>query len=71
MPGGKYRASRTSSGPYFGEGTYRFRADTGAVEWLSGPYASPEWGGKFSVDGTRHRIALRPRTVASNSGSAE
>jgi len=65
--GGHYRVSRTSSGPYFGEGTYRFNSAGSTIEWLTGPYATQEWGGKFSVDGKRHRIALRARTVASNS----
>lgn len=67
LPGEKYRISRTSAGPYYGEGTYRFHADAAKVEWLSGPLAEPAWGGAFSVEGTRHRIGLRARTVATNS----
>ncbi len=66
MAGGKYRISRTSGEPYYGEGTYRFNAAALTVEWLSGPLAAPEWSGKFSVDGNRHRIALRSRTIAFN-----
>jgi hypothetical protein len=68
MAGGKYRVSRVSSGGYFGEGTYRFDAATSTVKWTSGPYATPDWGGAFSVEGDRHRIALRSRTIATNNG---
>ncbi len=67
LAGGQYRASRTSSGPYYGEGTYRFNAAASAVEWLTGPYATPDWDGKFSEEAGRHRIALRARTIATNS----
>ena len=69
MDGGKYRVSRTSSGGYFGEGNYRFDAANSTVIWTSGPYATSEWGGAFSVveGGKRHRIALRARTIATNS----
>lgn len=67
MEGGKYRISRTSAAPYYGEGTYRFNGAAAKVEWLSGPLAEPGWGGAFSVEGTRHRIGLRARTVATNS----
>lgn len=66
LAGGKYRISRTSGEPYYGDGTYRFDATKSAVEWLSGPLAAPEWSGKFSVDGATHRIGLRARTVATN-----
>jgi len=67
LPGSKYRISRTSGEPYYGEGAYRFNAASSTIEWLSGPLAAPEWGGKFSVEGTRHRVALRTRTIATNS----
>jgi hypothetical protein len=67
MEGGKYRISRTSGEPYYGEGTYRFDAANSMVEWLSGPLATSDWTGKFSVEGQRHRIGLKPRTVATNS----
>lgn len=67
MAGNRYRISRTSGEPYYGEGTYRFNAAASTVEWLSGPLAAPEWGGKFSAEGARHRIALRARTIATNS----
>lgn len=69
MDGGKYRVSRTSSGDYFGEGNYRFDAASSTVIWTSGPYATSDWGGAFSVEqgGERHRIALRARTIATNS----
>jgi hypothetical protein len=60
LPGNKYRG-------FSGEGTYRFNAATSTVEWLTGPLATPDWGGKFSVEGKRHRIELRARTVATNS----
>ncbi|MFN0100826.1 MAG: hypothetical protein ACKV2U_01920 [Bryobacteraceae bacterium] len=65
MAGNKYRISRGSAGPYYGEGAYRFNPATATVEWLSGPLATPDWGGKFSVDRARHSIALRTRTIAS------
>jgi hypothetical protein len=67
LAGSRYRVSRTSGPPYFGEGTYRFNSANSTVEWLTGPYASPEWGGQFSVEAGRHRIALRARTIATNS----
>lgn len=67
LDGGKYRISRTSGGPYYGEGTYRFNGAASKVEWLSGPLAEPGWEGAFSVEGTRHRIGLKARTVATNS----
>ncbi len=67
LEGGKYRVSRTSSGPYYGEGTFRFDAAASKIEWLTGPYATPDWAGKFSVQEGRHRIALRARTFATNS----
>lgn len=67
LASGQYRISRTSSAPYYGEGAYRFNAAMATVEWLSGPLAAPEWGGKFSAEGARHRIALRTRTIATNS----
>ncbi|MBI3210658.1 MAG: hypothetical protein HYZ37_17365 [Candidatus Solibacter usitatus] len=68
MAGGKYRVSRTSKGPYYGEGVYEFDAASSAIQWRSGPYATAEWGGKFRVqDDTRHRIELRLRTIATNS----
>ena len=63
----RYRVSRTSGAPYYGEGTYRFNAASATVEWLTGPYASPDWAGKFSSENGRHRIALRTRTIATNS----
>jgi len=68
MAGGKYRVSRVSSGGYFGEGAYSFDAATSTVKWTSGPYATPDRGGAFSVEGARHRIALRYRTIATNNG---
>ncbi len=68
MSGGRYRISRTSGAPYYGDGNYRYVAGSSAVQWLSGPLASPDWGGKFSlVDGNRHRIELKKRTIATNS----
>ncbi len=67
LPGGQYRVSRTSAGPYYGEGTFRFNTAANAVEWLTGPYATPDWAGKFSEEAGRHRIALRARTIATNS----
>ena len=65
MAGGKYRVSRTSAGNYFGGGTFTFDAAGSKIQWTSGPYASPEWSGAFSVDGGTHRIALRSRTIFS------
>jgi hypothetical protein len=65
--GNRYRISRTSGEPYYGDGTYRFNAAASTVEWLSGPLAAPEWGGAFKVEENRHRIALRSRTIATNS----
>lgn len=67
MAGNRYRISRTTGAPYYGEGTYRFNAAGAVVEWLSGPLAVPEWGGKFSVKRMEHHIALRSRTIAINS----
>lgn len=67
LPGNKYRISRTSGEPYYGEGAFRFNPASSTVEWTSGPLAAPEWGGAFKVEGTRHRIALRTRTIATNS----
>ena len=67
MAGGKYRVSRTSGGPYFGEGTYRYNAGATVIEWLTGPDAEPDWGGKFPVEDGRHRIAPRAGTIATNS----
>ena len=68
MAGGKYRVSRVSSGGYFGEGAYHFDAGTSTVKWTGGPYATPDWGGAFSAEGARHRIALRSGTIATNNG---
>lgn len=67
LGGGKYRISRTSGEPYYGEGTYRFDAAGSVVQWLTGPLATADWTGKFSVEGQRHRIGLKARTVATNS----
>ena len=67
LEGGKYRVSRTSTGPYYGEGTYRFNPADSNIEWLTGPFATPAWAGKFSNQDGRHRIALRARTIATNS----
>ena len=67
LEGGKYRVSRTSTGPYYGEGTYRFNPADSNIEWLTGPFATPDWAGKFSNQEGRHRIALRARTIATNS----
>lgn len=66
MAGGRYRVSRTSEGNYFGEGAFSFDAAKLLILWTSGPYATPEWGGRFSVDGREHLIALRSRTIAVN-----
>jgi len=66
LAGGKYRVSRTSSGNYFGEGTFTFDSSLNKIVWNSGPYAAPEWSGAFSVEGATHRIALRSRTIATN-----
>jgi hypothetical protein len=67
--GGRYRASRRSSGGYYGSGRYSYDAATQTIKWLSGPYLRDKWGGKFSVtrEGKTHRIELRLRTVATNS----
>ena len=66
MAGGKYRISRTEGAPYYGDGAYRFNGTAVAVEWLSGPLATPEWGGRFAVSGVNHTIFLRSRTIATN-----
>jgi len=64
MAGNRYRVSRTSDGNHFGEGTFTFDAANRKIQWTSGPYATPEWGGGFSVNGREHHIGLRPRTIA-------
>ena len=66
MAGSKYRVSRTSSGPYYGEGTWTFDAAGSAIKWNSGPYATEEWRGGFRIEGATHRIELRSRTIATN-----
>lgn len=66
MAGNRYRISRTSGEPYYGDGEYRFNAAAGTIEWRSGPLAGSEWSGKFSVDGATHRIGLRTRTIATS-----
>jgi hypothetical protein len=66
LAGQKYRVSRTSEGNYFGDGTFTFDSAGRKIQWTSGPYAIPEWGGGFSVDGSEHRITLRRGTIAVN-----
>lgn len=66
LAGGHYRVSRTSQGNYYGEGEYGFDGASSRIVWKSGPFATPEWGGAFSVNGATHRIGLRSRTVATN-----
>lgn len=66
MAGGKYRVSRTSEGNYFGDGTFTFQSTGRNIHWTTGPYATPEWGGVFSVDGGEHLIRLRSGTIAAN-----
>ena len=66
MAGNRYRISRTEAAPYYGEGEYEFNNAAVIVEWLSGPLATPEWGGRFSVTGVNHTIYLRTRTIATN-----
>lgn len=68
LPGGKYRISHTSSGGYYGEGSYSFDAATGAVKWLSGPCKDDGWTGAFTVErsGKTHKIRLRSTTIATN-----
>lgn len=69
MAGGKYRASRKSSGDYYGEGKYEYDAETKTVTWSSGPYKEDKWGGAFTIerDGKTHKIRLRRSTIATNS----
>ncbi len=67
IAGGKYRISRTSGEPYYGDGNYRFDAAASSIAWLTGPLATPDWTGKFSVEAGRHRVSLKARTVATNS----
>lgn len=69
MAGGKYRASRKSSGDYYGEGKYAYDAESKTVTWLSGPYKEDKWGGAFTIEreGKTHKIRLRRSTIATNS----
>jgi hypothetical protein len=73
MSGGRYRASRRSSGGYYGGGRYSFDAKARSIKWLSGPYLRDKWAGKFSVtrEGKTHRIEMRPRTIATNSTDSQ
>jgi hypothetical protein len=73
MSGGRYRASRRSSGGYYGSGKYSYNPKTKSISWLSGPYLRDKWAGKFSVtrEGKTHRIEMRPRTIATNSTDSQ
>ena len=61
LPGGK-------SG---GSGRCHFGADTDTMQWISGPFANPDWSGtqKFEVDGNNQKIRLRANTVGWSTGS--
>lgn len=65
---GRYRAA-VVGGRVIGEGRYDYDAATATVRWLSGPYQTDGWGGKFTVErnGKTHQIRLRPNTIAVNS----
>ena len=69
LAGGKYRASRTSGGEYYGSGDYRFDASSASVQWTSGPFRENSWTGQFTAerDGKTHKIRLARTTVATNS----
>jgi hypothetical protein len=67
--GGHYGVSNTSTGPYYGEGTYTFDVTNARVVWLTGPLHDQGWQGAFTVErgGKTHKIRVRPTTVATNS----
>jgi hypothetical protein len=68
LKGGKYRISRTSGAPSYGEGNYNFDSATSAVQWLSGPCKDSNWSGTFTTEreGKTHKIRLRSTTIATS-----
>lgn len=73
MSGGRYRASRSSKGSYYGSGKYSYIAKTKSIKWLTGPYVKDKWSGNFSVtrEGKTHNIRLYSSTNASNSSDSK
>jgi hypothetical protein len=68
LGGGNYK-SLDMGGNATGNGQYEYDGQTSAVRWISGPFLTNKWGGKFEISraGKSHSIRFTRTTLGTNS----